>query len=141
MAQIIGHGSTLQIDTTVGGTGIAGDTWTTVAGITTMGLGSDKVDTHDNTDLGTTGIHRSYISGLQDDGDVSVKMNVVPGDASQLAFLTGKAKPIFYKIVYPGAVRTIAFQGILVSIDEEIPDDKLPTFSGKIKITGAKIYS
>ena len=137
---LIGHGSQLELDTTVSGTGIDADAWVTITGVTGVDLGSDKVDTHDTTDMGTAGTKRVFIPGLEAEGDVSVKINVKPGDTTQATFIAAKGLVSFWKIVYPGAVRTVKFSGILISIDEAIPDDKPATYTAKIQITGPKTY-
>jgi hypothetical protein len=141
MGQVIGHGSKLELDTSNPANGSSGDTWTTIAGTTSVDLGSNKVDTHDNTDMGTTGTKRTFIPGLENEGDISVKLNAIPGDASQALLYSAKGVLSYFKIIYPGAVRTIAFQGIITSVDESIPDDKLPTLTAKIQVSGPKTYS
>jgi predicted secreted protein len=142
MSQIIGHGSQLELDTTVGATGAAGDTWTTIAGVESIDFGSNKIDTIDTTDMGTTGTARTYISGLEDPGDVSVKINVKAADTSQAALRTAKGTGAiqYFKAVYPGNVASVAFTGIITSIDMAIPNDKLPTWTVKIKISAAPAY-
>ena len=126
-AQIIGHGSKLELDAAV----------TTTNGILSIDFGSNKVDTHDNTDMGTTGTARTFVGGLENSGDISAKFNIIPGDASQATLRAAKDGQIHtFKAIYPGAVRTRTFSGIITSYDEAIPDDKLPTFTIKIQITG-----
>jgi Lambda phage tail tube protein, TTP len=143
MGQVIGHGTQLELDTSIPANGTSGDTWLTISGVTSVDLGSNKVDTHDNTDMGTAGKVRTFIDGLENAGDISVKMNVKPGDATQTALTTAKDAGglHYFKVIYPGAVRTCVFQGIITSIDEAIPDDKLPTQTAKIQISGPKTWS
>lgn len=126
-AQVIGHGSKLAF----------GATPTTVAGVLSIDFGSNKIDTVDSTDLGTVGTVKTYVEGMEDPGDVTVKLNVIPGDASQSAFhaLKGTGAASF-TVTAPGAAFTRAFQGIVTSFDLGIPDDKLPTISVKIKVSG-----
>jgi hypothetical protein len=141
MGQVIGHGAKLELDTSNPANGTSGDTWTQILGTTSIDLGSNKVDTHDNTDLGTPGTKRTFIPGLENEGDISVKINVIPGDATQTTLVAAKGVLSYFKVIYPGAVRTIVFQGIITSIDESIPDDKLPTLTAKIQVSGGKTYS
>jgi hypothetical protein len=132
MSQVIGHGSAFEVESVVPGT------FTTIAGVTEVDLGSNKVDAIENTDMSTAGNKRTYQGGLEDPGDITVKINVKPGDASQTYVFTCKDATVRnFKIVYPGAVRTLAFAGIILSIDETITDQKLPTFGVKVKISGA----
>lgn len=135
-SQVIGHGSQLEL-----GTSGATPTYTATNGVTSIDLGSNKIDTHDNTDMGSTGTTRTFIPGLENPGDISVKLNVIPGDATQAALDTAKGLLLPFKAIYPGAVRTISFSGIITSIDESIPDDKLPTKTVKIQVSGTKVNS
>jgi hypothetical protein len=138
MSQVIGHGSQLELGNGASGTEI----FLPISGVLSIDLGSNKVDTHDKTDMGTPTNKRVFIGGLENSGDISVKLNVKPGDASQLALATAKdGLEHNFKAIYPGAIRTIFFAGIITSIDESIPDDKLPTYSVKIQISGDKTVS
>jgi len=134
MSQTIGHGSQLQL--------LVGSSYVTILGVMSIDLGSDKVDAVDNTDMGTSGITRTYVGGLENPGDLSAKLNVIPGDTTQLALFTAKDGTVHsFKAIYPAAVRTVSFSGIITSIDETIPDDKLPGYTCKIQISGPKTYS
>ena len=128
---IIGHGSVLTI---IGPTGTS--TINLPLACTSVDFGSNKVDTHDVTDMATTGLGRVKIAGLENSGDVSLKYNVKPGDTGQQALETAKGLLYDFKLVYPGSVRTRSFTGIVTSIDESIPDDKAATKTAKIDISG-----
>ena len=137
MSQVIGHGSQFQI-------GVPGspETWTTILGVDSIDLGSNKVDTVDVTDMSTAGSARTFIGGLENSGDVTVKIKVKPGDATQTQLLAAKDGTVHdFKAIYPGAVRTVSFSGIISSADESIPGDKIPTYTVKIQISGPKVYS
>lgn len=141
-AQVIGHGSSLEFDTTVPPTGITGDTWAILAGVNSIDFGSNKIDTIDNTDMLTSGVQRTFISGLENSGDVSLKINVKPGDTTQSQFRALKNAGIqYFKAIYPGGTQTVAFTGLVTSIDLSIPDDKLPTWTAKIQISGLPVYT
>lgn len=136
-ANIIGHGSKLQL----GNSGGQGETYQTIAGCQSIDFGSNKLDSVDVTTLDGPPV-RQFIPGLENPGDISAKFNVLPGDTSQAGLFASKDGLVHdFKVIYPGAVRTITFQGFVTSIDESIPDDKSPTFSVKIQITGPKTYS
>jgi Lambda phage tail tube protein, TTP len=136
---VIGHGSTLSLDTTVNGTGASGDTWTPIGGLTDLNLDGIKIATVDTTDMSTPGIDRTFISALRDNGDLSAKMNLKPGDASQTAFLAQAGVNAFYRILTAGGLVQIAFQGTLTDTGLSMPDDKLLTRSIKIKVSGPAV--
>lgn len=130
--QTIGHGSQLQL-----GSGGGGETFTSINGVMSIDFGSNKVETPENTDMGTTGTKRTFIGGLEDPGDVSVKLNVIPGDSTQASLHAAKDSAQHdFKVIAPGAVFTRAFSGIISSFDLSIPDDKIPTITVKIKVSG-----
>lgn len=136
--QTIGYGSQLQLGGVTGGT----DTFVTLLGVTDVTFGSNKTDTIDVTDMGTANAIRKFIAGLQNAGDCSAKINVIPGDATQASLWAAENGSAYdWKVIYPNTGRTIAFSGIIESIDEAIPLDKQPTYSLKIKITGPKTFS
>ena len=133
MTQKIGHGSQFEIGNADG----PPETFTTVLGTSTIDFGSNKVDAVDNTDMGTAGNQRTYIGGLENSGDVTVKINVIPGDATQTKLFTARDGALHnFKAVYPGAVRTRSFAAVVLSIDESIPGDKLPTYTVKLQVSG-----
>ena len=135
---LIGHGSTLQL----GSGGAGAETFTSINGIMSIDFGSNKIDSVDVTTMSSPSAVRVFIPGLENPGDISCKFNVLPGDATQaLMFASKDGNTHDFKVIYPGAVRTIAFSGFVTSIDESVPDDKSPTFSVKIQITGPKTYS
>jgi hypothetical protein len=132
-AQVIGHGSKLQL-----GDGATPEVFTDTEGVLSVDFGSNKIDTVDNTDMGAVGTTRTFTEGLEDPGDVTVKINVKPGNVSQAALHAAKGAGIKnFQAVAPGAAFTRAFAGIITSFDLSIPDDKLPTVTVKIKVSGA----
>lgn len=129
MSQIIGHGQQFEINTT-------GATYVAIAGVLDVSFGSNKVDTHDTTDVGTAGTARTFIPGLENPGDVSIKMNLLPGDATQADLYAAKGVLTNFKAITAGSVSTRAFSGIITSLDVAIPDDKVATLTCKIQISG-----
>lgn len=130
MAQTIGHGSQFEVNTT-------GATYVVVAGCQSGAFGSNKVDTLDTTDLGTSGSSRTFLGGLENPGDFSAKFNLLPGDATQGNLVTLKDGTVHnFKFITPGATATYSFSGVITSIDRDIPDDKLMTMTCKIQISG-----
>jgi|ERR1041385_3530430 hypothetical protein len=128
---MIGHGSKWEI----GGPNST-DPYTEINGVNSADFGSNKVDVIDNTDMQTTGTTRTFEPGLENSGDLTIKYNVKPGDATQALIASNKGTLVYHKVIYPGAVRTRTFQGIILSADESIPDDKKPTGTVKIQISG-----
>src|ERR1041385_6332392 len=144
---MIGHGSKWEI----GGPNST-DPYTEINGVNSAYLCSNKVDVIDNTDMQPTGTTRTFEPGLENSGDLTIKYNVKPGDATQALIASNKGTLVYHKVIYqrafigrtlvyhkviyPGAVRTRTFQGIILSADESIPDDKKPTGTVKIQISG-----
>lgn len=130
MPPTIGHGAQFEVNTT-------GSTYVAVAGCLNGDFGSNKVDTLDTTDVGTTGITRTFTGGLEDPGDFSAKFNYLPGDATQQDLRTQKDGAAHtYKWLKPGGAQLRQFSAIIQSIDYSDPDDKLQTFTVKLKLTG-----
>ena len=135
MSLKIGHGSTFVLNDVPA-------TPVTVAGVTSVEFGSSSGQALDSTDFGTSGNRRTYQGGLVDEGDVTVKGNYIPGDATQtslLGYFDGGTHD--FKVVYPGAVATETFSGIVTAFDKSIPDDKFPEFTCKIKVSGTRTIS
>lgn len=128
---IIGHGAKLTIVGPTGGTAITKD-----LACLSIDVGSNKIDAPDTTDMLSTGTARTYISGLENPGDVTVKYNSNPTDLAQAALLAAKGLLYDFKITYPGAAWVESFSGIVVSVDESIPDDKPITRTAKIQKSG-----
>lgn len=128
---IIGHGSKLTIIGPTGTTTINKD-----LACLSIDTGSNKIDTPDTTDMLTPGTTRVFTPALENPGDVSLKYNVNPTDASQLALKAAKGIMYDFKITYPGGSFEEKFSGIVTSVDETIPDDKPITRSAKIQKSG-----
>lgn len=128
--ELIGHGLQFELNTT-------GSTYVAIAGTTSVDFGSNKVDTLETTNTGTSGTTRTYTGGLENPGDVSVKLNLLPADATQADLYAAKDGTVRnFKAALAGAVATYAFSGIITSIDRSLPDEKLCTLTCKIQISG-----
>jgi hypothetical protein len=128
---MIGHGSKLTIVGPVGGTAVTKD-----LACLSIDFGSNKVDTPDVTDMLTPGTTRVFTPGLENPGDITVKYNSNPTDASQAALRAAKGLLYDFIVEYPGAVWYESGQGILASVDESLPDDKTATRTAKIQKSG-----
>ena len=129
MAEQIGYGSVFSF--------LVGSTFTPLTNVLDFAYGSDKVDTIDNTDMSTASETRTFVSGLRNPGDITVKFNVTPGDATQQAFAALEGAGIqSFKTAMAGSVQVKTFSGIIESLDTTYPLDKLPVTTAKIKISG-----
>ena len=128
---ILGHGSKLIIVGPFGGTAV-----TLTLACLSIDPGSNKIDTPDSTDMLTPGAVRTFGSGLETPGDITVKYNSNPTDTAQAALVAAKGVPYIFQIEYPGGTWYEDFVGIVNSIDESIPDDKFITKTAKIQKTG-----
>lgn len=130
---IIGHGSKLTIVGPVSGTAVNLD-----LDCLSIDPGSNKIDAPDTTSMLTAGTARVFTPGLENPGDVTVKYNFNPLDLAQAALRTAKGVLYNFVITYPGNVWAETFQGIVTSVDGNLPDDKAITRTAKIQISGAK---
>ncbi len=130
---IIGHGSKFELGSGSG----SPETFTEIDGVLSIELGSSKVDTVDSSTMKDTSRARSYIAGREDAGEYTVKGNFLPGNTSQVALRTAKDSAAHnFKAIYPGAVATESFSGIVTSFDITNPDDKNVEFTCKVKVSG-----
>lgn len=130
---LIGHGSKLTIVGPVGGSAINLD-----LDCLSIDPGSNKVDAADSTSMLTAGTTRVFTPGLENPGDVTVKYNFSPLDTAQAALRAAKGVLYNFVITYPGNAWAETFQGIVTSVDSNLPDDKPITRTAKIQISGAK---
>ena len=130
--QKIGHGAVLAYSPD-------GTTYTTIPGVTSVDFGSSKADTVDATSMDTPGVTKKFVGGLFDPGDVTAKINVVPGDPTQAIIrgYLGDGIAHDFKYTDSGAIETRTFQAVVISMDLSVPDDKIATYSLKMKVAGA----
>lgn len=132
--EVIGHGSKLQL----GDGAPTTEVFQEIKGTTQITFGSSKLDTPETTNMGSTGITRTYGTGLRTPGDVTAKINYIPGDASQQALSLAAQAGLKhnFKVILPAVSLTRAFNASIVSFDLDVPDDKIPTYSLKLTLTG-----
>lgn len=133
---LIGHGSKLTI---VGPVGTS--TPDLPLDCLSIDSGSNKVDAPDSTSMLTTGTARTYQAALEAPGDITVKYNSNPLDTAQAALKASKGLLYNFVVTYPGAVWFESGNGILVSVDESMPDDKFITKTAKIQKSGVWVES
>ena len=133
----VGIGDTFQFATVASPT-----TFATLAGVESISISGDKVETSKTTTMATVNGVDTFISGTQDPGSVDVKGFFLPGDTTQVALeairLAGIA--VAMKITY-GSSNTCSFSGIVESLTPAFPLDKPATLDVKIKISGVKTYA
>jgi Lambda phage tail tube protein, TTP len=110
--------------------------------ITDVTYSGSKVDTADTTDtsVGQAG-YKTFIAGLQDAGDVSIKGIWYPGDISQEAFKATLGNNATFVHTLPNNLGTLSFAGLAISFDHTSPMEKAGEYTAKIKISGAVTYS
>ena len=111
--------------------------FTELAEIKKISFTGSKYDLADVTNM-QSGNFREWLPTLADSGELSFEANYIPGDATQSA-LTGlfnAATLTAWKVILPGGLGEITFNGYVTSLDRDIPVDKEGSISGKIKITG-----
>lgn len=110
--------------------------------ITDVTYSGSKVDTIDTTDTSVgQGGYKTFIYGLQDAGEVSIKGVWYPGDASQEALKTITGTPATFVHTLPNGLGTLSYSGGLVSFDHSAPMEKESSFTAKIKISGEITYA
>jgi predicted secreted protein len=110
--------------------------YVSVKGVQSITPGSTKNDIIDVTDT-DSGRARVFITGLQDNGDVTVVCNYLPGDTSQVAMkgFFDSGEEVAFEIVYAGSLGTEAFSGVVQSADRTYPNDKNLMITYKVKVT------
>jgi hypothetical protein len=114
----------------------------TLSRITDVTYSGSKVDTADTTDssVGQAG-YKTFIAGLQDAGDISIKGIWYPGDISQEAFKAILGTNATFVHTLPNNLGTLSFAGLVVSFDHAAPMEKAGDYTTKIKISGGVTYA
>jgi len=131
------------------GDGESPEVFTTVLGIKSINGPSIKRDTHDTTDMASTGGFREFIGGLVDGGEVGFEANFLPRDVTQNQEPNGMMAEFDYtscnsrrnwRITLPVCAGDSdgywEFGAILTGMDIQMPMDDLMSFSGTLKISG-----
>lgn len=120
---------------------------TPIAELTQMDFSGQKLDLADVTNF-QGGIFKEYLATLLDSGDLTIKGNFIPSDASQAAILAAfnAATRLSWYLTLPVNVATglpyghFTFLGFVAEFMWSLPIAKQGEISGKIKITGAITY-
>jgi hypothetical protein len=110
--------------------------------ITDVSYSGSKVDTIDTTDtsVGQQGT-KTFIFGLNDSGEVTIKGVWYPGDLSQEYIKTVQGVPATFVHTLPNGLGTVSFSGGIVSYDHSAPMEKAGEYTLKIKISGSTTYA
>jgi hypothetical protein len=110
--------------------------------LTDISYSGSKVDTVDTTDtsVGQQGF-KTFIGGLQDAGDVTVKGIWYPGDASQEYVKTVVGDNATFVHTLPNSLGTLSFAGIIVSFDHSAPMEKAGEWTLKVKVSAGITYA
>jgi len=134
---IVGVGDSFEFATVA-----SPSTYTALAGVQSIAISGDKVQTVKTTTMATSGGVDTFISSTQDPGTCDVKGLFYPGDTTQTALeairLAGSV--VNFKALY-GSGNSCAFSGIVESFTPSFPLEKEATFDLKVKISGAKTYA
>ena len=113
-----------------------------LARLTDVSYSGSKADTADTTDtsVGQAGV-KTFIGGLQEAGDVTVKGIWYPGDLSQEYVRTqfGTSSTFLHNL--PNNLGTLSFSGIIVAYDHSAPMEKAGEYTLKVKISGSITYA
>jgi hypothetical protein len=110
--------------------------------LTDISYSGSKVDTIDTTDtsVGQQGT-KTFIFGLNDAGEVTVKGIWYPGDNSQEYVKTVIGVPATFVHTLPNNLGSVSYSGGIVSFDHSAPMEKAGEYTLKVKISGVATYA
>jgi predicted secreted protein len=125
------------------GDGAPSELFTAIAEVQSVEFTGSKVDLADVTHTKSPNRRREYIGTLIDSGELAFTANYIPGDTSQgtLQSVMDAAAPRNWEVVLPSSLGTLAFAGVITSIDKNLSFDKEAKLSVKVKITGPIDFS
>jgi hypothetical protein len=110
--------------------------------LTDITYSGTKVDTIDTTDtLVGQGGTKTFIFGLNDNGDLTIKGYWYPGDASQEYLRTITGVPATFVHTLPNNLGTVSFSGGITSYDHSAPMEKAGEWTLKVKVSGGFTYA
>jgi len=142
-----GAGSKLKL-----GNGGSPESFTAVAELLTLKEGSTKIDLTDVTNLDSPSsnglIYREKITGLADGGEIDFTYNYIPSSTSQNSLRSAiDGNPHNFRIVLPIDPATgvsfgyVSFAAYVILDDHDLPIDKQMVGTGKLSITGPKVFT
>ncbi len=133
----LGFGSLLKR-----GDGAVSETFTTVAEVVELPMPNLKLDTPEATHHGSPGGWREFIAGLLDAGDVKIKVNWLPSNATQsastgaLADMPNRVKRNWQIVLADGASTTWSFAAYVAGFEGKANLDKPFEATITLKVTG-----
>jgi hypothetical protein len=112
-----------------------------LADITDVTYSGSKTDTADTTSAASAGGFRTFIPGLSEAGECSVKLVWYPGDASQEYIKTQTGLTCTFVHTLPNSLGTLSFTGLVIGYDHSSPLDKAGEATLKLKISGQVTYA
>lgn len=130
-----GYGLTLAIETDAMS---SPPVFSTIAEIQQVAFSGSKVDLVDVTNTQSPNRRREFIATLIDSGELTFSANFIPGDTSQadLRDTMDLAAAVNWLVTLPNSLGTLAFAGIITSLDKSLDFSKEAKLTGKVKITG-----
>jgi hypothetical protein len=133
------------------GDGASPEVFTLVAEVLSIQGPTEKLDTHDVTNMDSPNFYREFIATLHDGGDVAFDVNYLPNSSGQLSLHTdfvARTKRN-WSLVLPNdpttspltSFGTWSFSAYIVEMGKDFPIDKQMTQKIKLKITGAPTYA
>jgi predicted secreted protein len=130
-APFVGYGQTFEIN----GAYLLDD----IQDVTYAG---SKTDAADTTSSSSSGGYRTFIPGLSEAGDCTVKLVWYPGDGSQEYVKTQVGvNNITCVHTLPNSLGTLSFSGLITGFDHSAPLDKAGEATLKVKISGSVTYA
>lgn len=125
------------------GTTLAGGTAGTIGNILSVDIGGRARDSLDSSDMDSTDKFREFISGMADEGDLTVEVNYDGAnagiaDALDTAYQLGTAET--WTITWPDG-STFVCSGFITSLGVATPFEDKITQSLTIKLSGKGTYS
>jgi hypothetical protein len=127
----VGYGQTIEVNSAY-----------LIDDITDVTYSGSKTDAADTTSSSSSGGYRTFIPGLSEAGECTVKMVWYPGDSSQ-EYIKTQVGVNNISVVHtlPNSLGTVTFTGLIVGFDHTAPLDKAGEATLKIKISGATSYA
>ena len=114
----------------------------TIAEVIKIQRSGSKADMANVTNM-DSGVFMEWLPTLLDSGEISIEMNLLPGNAAQASLLADFNGQVLssYVIELPSTAGHWSFSAYVTSDDFDLDPTKQATKSVKFKITGAVTYT
>lgn len=131
----IGYGSSVAVKRAAGGA-----VFVTLEGVREFSLPTSEVDEIDVTHMGSPNRQREYISGLRDNGEVSLEMLWAPSSATDTLLreilATGEACEIRFTVENGATDFVETYSGFCKGYERNTPYDDVKTATATFRISG-----